>query len=369
MLQNEEEYNAIGNGYPRNPDATTMGQAFKQAGYKTAYFGKEHAGDYGWDNIDEFGSMKYSAGGMLAEGSAFDQIFTRDAIKYLKQDHKDPFYMVLSLINPHDICKVLGGKVKGATFADTIFFCRDETEPYLRDQPRPPLPRNHKTQTIPGMLRHKDYMYEELNEFDEDTWRRYIATYCLLVEKTDWYIELVLDQIKASGLEDDTIVVFTTDHGDMMGAHGLIGKSTFYDESIKTMMLVKHPEQIKAGQVDSDTFVGTIDLMPTLIDLAGVDVPADLDGRSFAPACRGESNRGYDRLFSMNHDGRMVCFDTYKYVRSVVYGEEFEILFDLEADPDESTNVVDKIGYEQASEQARTYLNQWLTAQSLPLHF
>ena len=122
ILHNEENYIDKYGAYPTRTDVATMGTEFKRHGYKTAYFGKEHAGDYGWSGIDEFGSMKYSSGGMLAEGSAFDGVFTRDAIRFIQSEHERPFYMVLSLINPHDLCKVLGGKGKGATFADAIFF-------------------------------------------------------------------------------------------------------------------------------------------------------------------------------------------------------------------------------------------------------
>ena len=97
----------------------TIGNSFKQAGYNIAYFGKEHAGGYGYASATEFGSMLHSDGGMLAEGSAYDPIFTQDAIDYVNNSVDDkPFFMTLSLINPHDICRVLGGKVAGATFTD-----------------------------------------------------------------------------------------------------------------------------------------------------------------------------------------------------------------------------------------------------------
>jgi arylsulfatase A-like enzyme len=222
-----------------------MGELFQEDGYETCYFGKEHAGGYGWKGIENFGSMKYSAGGMLADGSAYDQIFTKDAIEFINQEHEKPFYMTLSLINPHDICKVLGGKVQGATFMDAIFFCRDESEPYLRYNDRASLPSNYNLPYIKGMINDEDYMYKELEERNENEWRRYISTYNLLIEKTDWYIELVLDALKKNGLEEDTIVVFITDHGDLMGSHKLIAKTAFYEESAKTFMLLRYPKKIK----------------------------------------------------------------------------------------------------------------------------
>lgn len=369
FLNNEEVYMERVGALPTRDDLTTLGAAFKQAGYKTAYFGKEHAAGYGWDSIDTFGSMKYSAGGMLAEGSAFDQIFTRDAINYIKQDHTQPFYMTLSLINPHDICKVLGGKVQGATFADAIHFCRTDDELYLRFQQRPGLPSNHHTPAVRGMQRERDYMYAELHDWTDDDWKRYLAAYYLLLEKTDWYIELVLDALRDAALEDNTVVVFTTDHGDMMGSHNLIAKTIFYEESAKTMMLVRHPGHIPSGTVDTETFVGTHDLMPTLLDLCGLDVPGGLDGRSFKARCYGQPDGDLSYFYAENFDGRMVRYGQYKYVCSRVYGEEHHILFDLDADPDEATNVYGQPGYEAISAELRDKLAAWMQAENIELTF
>ncbi|NEQ96902.1 MAG: sulfatase-like hydrolase/transferase, partial [Cyanothece sp. SIO2G6] len=231
IIDNEEVYKGRHQVVPARNDIPTIGSAFKAAGYETAYFGKEHAAGYAWKDIEHYGSMKYSAGGMLAEGSAYDPVFTKDAIAFLQQPHDRPFYMTLSLINPHDICKVLDGRVKGATFADAIFFCRNDEELYLRFQQRPELPSNHDVPYVKGMIRDQDYMYEEMWAYSDDDWHRYVATYQLLVENTDWHIHLLLEAIKKAGLEDNTIVIFVSDHGDMMSSHRLIAKTTFYEEA------------------------------------------------------------------------------------------------------------------------------------------
>lgn len=367
ILDNEEIYRDRVGNTPTRTDILTLGRAFKAAGYETAYFGKEHAAGYAWDGVDTFGSMKYSGGGMLAEGSAYDQIFTRDAIEFIKQDHTQPFYMTLSLINPHDICKVLGGKVKGATFADAIFFARNDDEPYLRFQQRPNLPANHENPYIKGMIRDRDYMYEELHAWTENDWKRYLATYYLLLEKTDWYIELVLDALRDAGLEDNTIVVFTTDHGDMMGGHGLISKNVFYEESVKTMMLVRQPGKIAAGSVDEHTLVASHDLMPTLLDMCGIDVPADLDGQSFKARCYGQSSGDFSHLYAEHTDGRMLRHASYKYVHNNVYGEDYHILFDLENDPHETQNVYGQPGYEDVSREIMAKLDGWMQSCGLEL--
>jgi arylsulfatase A-like enzyme len=369
IVDNEELYEDAGEELPARDDIVTLGSAFKEAGYETAYFGKQHAAGYACDGVETVGSMTFSAGGMLAEGSAYDPVFTGDAIAFLEQEHDRPFFLSLSLINPHDICKVLGGKVKGATFADAIHFCRTDEELYLRFQERPGLPSNHHVPWTEGMIRHRDYMYEELQAYTENDWRRYIAAYYLLIENTDWHIRLVLQALAQAGLERDTIILFTSDHGDMMGSHGLIAKTVFYEESVQTQMIVRYPGRIAPGTVDRTSLVGSIDVMPTLLDLCGLEVPPGLDGQSFRSRCMGRQEGDFSHLFSESFDGRMLRFAQFKYVHSEVYGEEYEILFDLEADPEEAENVFGKPGYEDASCYARTTLDVWLEREDLDLRF
>lgn len=350
-------------------ETITLGEKFKQAGYETAYFGKEHAAEYAWEGIDNFGSLKFTGGGYLAEGSAFDQIFAKDAIEFINQDHDRPFYMTLSFINPHDICKTLGDDIGGKNFSNAIFFCRNESDHYLRGQDRLGLPDNYDSDYIKGMINHHDQMYNELDEYSENDWRRYISTYALLIEKTDWYIDLVLDSLAEAGLEEDTIVVFTSDHGDMMGSHGLIAKTTFYEESARTPFLIRYPGEIEAGEVDDYSLVSSIDIMPTLLDLCGLDLPEDIDGNSFAAQCRGENTEDFNFLVAENYLGKMLRFNDYKYVNTIVAGEEYQILFDLTEDPNETKNVFGQPGYQEVSKLAEQKLKDWLAEEDIELTF
>ncbi len=341
----------------------TLGKTFKDAGYNVAYFGKEHAGGYGYASATEFGSMMHSNGGMLAEGSAYDPIFTDDAVKYIESQNGDkPFFMTLSLINPHDICRVLGGKVAGATFTDAIHFARNETEPYLRYQPRPNVPENHDIKYEKGMILHKDFMYYEVFGLNEDEWRRFISTYQLLIENTDRHIGQLMRSVKNKGISDNTIIIFTTDHGEMAGSHKLIAKTTFYEESSKIPIIIKYPKRIKPKTVVENALVGTIDIMPSLLDLADVSVPDDLDGRSFKNEIINPNSKKnkFNVVYSQNQFGRMVRFDNFKYVRSIVYKERYEILFDIKNDPLESENLINKIKYNNVVDQARNLLDEWL---------
>ena len=340
----------------------TLGKSFKDAGYNVAYFGKEHAGGYGYASATEFGSMTHSNGGMLAEGSAYDPIFTEDAIKYIKDQKDKPFFMTLSLINPHDICRVLGGKVQGATFADAIHFARNDDELYLRFQPRPDLPSNHDVAYEKGMILDKDFMYKEVFGLNEDQWKRFIATYQLLIENTDRLIGLLLESLKQQGLEENTIVLFTTDHGEMAGSHKLIAKTTFYEESSKIPVIIRYPKKIKQSTTNSEALVSTIDIMPTLLDLAGVKIPQGIDGRSFKNQILNPkvSTNEFDIVFSQNQFGRMVRYDEFKYVRSVVYGITYEILYDIDNDPAESKNLLDDPKFKNQLSKGRKLLNDWL---------
>ena len=348
---------------------STLGKSFKEAGYNVAYFGKEHAGGYGYASATEFGSMTHSNGGMLAEGSAYDPIFTEDAIKYIKDKKDKPFFMTLSLINPHDICRVLGGKVQGATFADAIHFARNDDEPYLRFQPRPDLPNNHEVAYEKGMILHEDFMYKEVFELNEDQWKRFISTYQLLIENTDRLIGLLLKNLKEQGLEENTIVMFTTDHGEMSGSHKLIAKTTFYEESSKIPVIIRYPKEIKQSTTNNNALVSTIDIMPTLLDLAGVGIPKGIDGKSFKKQIleSGVSTNEFDIVFSQNQFGRMVRYDEFKYVRSVVYGITYEILYDIDKDPTESKNLLKDPKFKNQLIKGRKLLDDWLVNEGTEL--
>ena len=341
----------------------TLGKTFKDAGYNVAYFGKEHAGGYGYASATEFGSMMHSNGGMLAEGSAYDPIFTEDAVQYVQDQKGDkPFFMTLSLINPHDICRVLGGKVAGATFTDAIHFARNNNEPYLRYQPRPNVPENHDVKYEKGMILHKDFMYYEVFGLNKDEWRRFISTYQLLIENTDRHIGQLIKSVQNKGISDETIIIFTTDHGEMAGSHKLIAKTTFYEESSKIPVIIKYPKIIKPKTVNENALISTIDIMPSLLDLAGLSIPDNIDGRSFKNEILYPNNKEstFNAVYSQNQYGRMVRFDNFKYVRSIVYGKRYEILFDIQNDPLESKNLINEFEYKELAEKGKNLLDKWL---------
>lgn len=124
---------------------------------------------------------------------------------------------------------------------------------------------------------------------DPDSMRRLIARYWGLCSQVDTHCGTILEALRASGQWDNTIIVFTSDHGDMMGSHQLIEKSLMYDESVRVPLLVKLPGQHSMHRIEGP--VGQVDLVPTLLELMGAEPPSHLHGKSRASALASENAR------------------------------------------------------------------------------
>jgi arylsulfatase A-like enzyme len=185
----------------------------------------------------------------------------------------------------------------------------------------------------------------------------------------DQHIGRVLDALHQSGLEENTVVVFTSDHGDMDSAHRLEHKSMPYEEATHVPLMVSLPGTTLAGHVDNDHLVSTgLDLIPTLCDFAGISVPSALKGRSIRPlATRAERNDSWRGcLAAENESSRVLWSDRYKYA---VYdrGQPREMLIDLENDPGEMRNLAVKSEYEAIVRRHRELLQQWYADYGQPL--
>ena len=125
---------------------------------------------------------------------------------------------------------------------------------------------------------------------DEISWRyqRYIKRYLACVAAIDEGVGRLLDHLDATGLADNTIVVYTSDQGFFLGEHGWFDKRLMYEESLRMPLLIRWPGAMASRQV-VDNIVTNVDFAPTLLDLCGVDSPDSVQGRSFAPLLRGES--------------------------------------------------------------------------------
>jgi arylsulfatase A-like enzyme len=166
--------------------------------------------------------------------------------------------------------------------------------------------------------------------------REYIGVYHGQVKMIDDYVGRILDTLDELGLADNTLVIFTSDHGDMLGEHGVIGKSVggFYEGILRIPMLMRLPGRIPEGAVVGEP-VSQVDLMPTILDYVGLDCPGNLHGRSLRPLLEGRAEKWRDHSLCQRPDMRMIRTERFKYVFRANRRHE---LFDLADDPRENEN-------------------------------
>jgi arylsulfatase A-like enzyme len=198
-------------------------------------------------------------------------------------------------------------------------------------------------------------------DYDLRQWRNYRWIYCRLTERVDRHIGLILDALKRNGLEDETLIIFTSDHGDMDACHRLASKGRFYEQSVRVPLLIKYKGNILPGKVDHQHLVSSgLDILPTLCDYAGVSVPESLLGRSLRAIAEGKQvNDWRHYVVTENHTGRMVRSQRFKYC---VYNEGTvrESLVDMQNDPGEMKNLASAPQFKDVLNEHRKYLKDWI---------
>jgi arylsulfatase A-like enzyme len=239
----------------------------------------------------------------------------------------------------------------------------------------PPLKPNFGlTENVPGILHanlRKEpsgepkasdvyyYMNDHVrNNWTEEDWRLHHWIYHRLTEDVDRQVGTILDALKESGLDQNTIVVFTSDHGDMDGSHKMVHKTQFYEEAARVPFIVAGPGVVQG--IDRQHLVSaSVDLVPTFCDFAGAAIPEGVQGLSIKPLVEGkEPDHWRDFVISETNLGRMVRSARYKYCQ-FKGGEPREMLIDMEKDPGEMKNLAGMDVYENVLEEHRSMLYDW----------
>ncbi len=186
------------------------------------------------------------------------------------------------------------------------------------------------------------------------------AVYLGLAAEVDFHIGRLLDWLDATGQRDNTLVIVTADHGEMLGDHGLWGKDSVFDAAYRVPLIVRDPLRKKIAGKRVDAITELVDVAPTVLDWIGVAAPAGMDGLSLLPWLAGERRTWRDAAFAeidLSHPQRPTRFQRHwklgehhcnaailrearwKYVH--FNGEIAPMLFDLGSDPDETTNLAD----------------------------
>ncbi len=180
---------------------------------------------------------------------------------------------------------------------------------------------------------------------DRKTLAKHIAVYYGMISLMDKQIGKILDKIDELGIADDTLIVFSTDHGHFFGQHGLTAKDPFhYEDMIKVPLIVSMPGSVPQG-VSKDALQSLVDLSPTFLDFCGMDVPRTMSGLSQKNVWLGNCNSVRESVMVENrHQPSTVFHKTYvdrRYKLTVYFGKDYGELFDLENDPCEIRNLWD----------------------------
>lgn len=197
-----------------------------------------------------------------------------------------------------------------------------------------------------------------------------IANYYALVTEIDHWVGEILNTLDELGLAENTIVIFTSDHGEMLGSHGMREKNVFYEESARVPLMIKYPKEIKSGTVVTHQ-VTNLDLFSTILDYTGVNKKIEADGKSLRDCIEGKDDNRPDYIVTeWNFRGDvisnyMVLQDGWKLL--VPYSKESKVinaLYDLNIDPHEMNNLLgsnsESSKYKAKAEELRGYLLEWL---------
>lgn len=193
-----------------------------------------------------------------------------------------------------------------------------------------------------------------------ETWRR---NYYAMTANLDWNIGRLLEAVDRAGLADNTIVVFTSDHGEMFGAQGRRAKNIFYEEAARIPFLIRWPKRIPVGFV-SDACLSTVDIMPTVLSLMGLKVPEAAEGMDLSHCALGRKgpepqaaflqNTGACAAWENGHEWRALRDKQYTY--AIYRVDKSELLFDNKNDPYQMTNLAAEAGHAATMERFRRML-------------
>ena len=275
----------------------TLGQLVADAGYDCVYAGKWHVntisipdGEFGFRNIRDNGDEGLAEACVDYLESRYGLTSTKSVGAAKRRESSgaksgaglnspsgNPFFMVASFINPHNICEYARGQK--TPHAPT---------PVAEIPDCPNLPANFEKAPYDAAVlsfeQRQNYSLYPSVDYSPDDWRRYRNAYFRLIEHVDAQIGIIVDEIDHLNLWDDSIIIFTSDHGDGAGAHRWNQKTALYEEVANVPLIVRLPGGKNAGKTTAALVNNGIDMMPTLCEWTGASLPANRLGRSFASA-------------------------------------------------------------------------------------
>ena len=363
-----------------NTNHKSIAHCLTEAGYNTGYIGKWHlysnqlgnhedvnnshipvgADRLGFDGYWAAYNFHHTYYGTYYHLNSKKKIFhkkntyepdaqTEMAIKYINKykDNKNPFYLTLSYGTPHDpweknnVPKIYYDMFKNKTLGPSKNYS-NSLDPYGDS-----WSNEHKTK-------------KKITE-----WMR---VYYAMTTNLDWNFGRLISSIEDAGIIDNTIIIFTSDHGEMFGAHGRMKKNIFYEESIRVPFLIQWRDKLSSG-LKLDTLLSTVDIMPTILGLVDVEIPKEVEGTDLSLVLRGERfeeplfaflmNTGACAIWEDGHEWRAIRDKKYTY--AVYRGSKDlprkELFFDNINDPYQLNNLIDNSKYLTQVNRFRNFLS------------
>lgn len=386
-------HKVVDNSAPLPAGLTFFPEYLQEAGYKTAFFGKWHMGNdtgdpqpgfdhwEGFKGQGEYWNPRININGewvQYKDSTYVTDLITQHAINFIKKQPKDkPFFVYLSHKGVHDPFQP-AKRHKGIYADEELVLPPSFNIPRYGITPLPSIdPATGKAASG------KQYYGENMNpdwvksqreswhgvdySYHGRPWDVLVRNYCETLLGVDESIGAVLDYLRDTGLDENTLVIYMGDNGFAWGEHGLIDKRQFYEESVRVPMLVKCPAILEGGKV-IDKMVQNIDIAPTILDYAGISKPVQMVGYSFLPLLEKQNNVWRDRIFYeyyWEHEYPQtptmhgVRTDRYKLIRYHGIWDTNEF-FDLEKDPYEMHNLIADSEYQDIIRQLTSEIYDWL---------
>jgi len=393
LLNNSHEADAIRTDLAEN--LPTVGELLDNGGYTNTYIGKWHVshergpGDFGFryfggsdhhhDNFEvAFEHYRESNDIIVPEAAVENKIYAGEGDKRTLIAGTDPIPVESS--RPYFLAELtidalkrwVDGDREGPFFHRTDFL--GPHHPYIIPEPYASMydpseiePWGNFAETFDGKPRvHEQYLqYRGVDGFDWETWSHVVANYFGFMTLIDDQIGRILDALDDFGKADETVVVHSSDHGDLTGSHRLFNKGPMmYDETYRIPLVVRWPGVVEPGSRSSE-FVRFHDLMPTFLEWADCEIPDGLHARSINPLLNGEVPDDWPASTYAQYHGdefglysqRMVKTDQYKFIYN---GPDRNELYDLEADPHELQNLIDHPEYAETRSEMADRLTDWM---------
>lgn len=343
----------------RLPDSeTVISEQMKEAGYATGYIGKWHLAGKRQDPVDaksrrgwDFWAVRNcshahnkpvywlnDATEPIAVPGWEPDVQTDLAIEFIKKKKSEPFCLFLSFGPPHNPYKAPKKQL-------------NRYEPKsLKIRPNVP------DETLPVKKKKKGAKGAGAGPSISDVLHNYYA----MVSSLDECMGRINAALAEAGIADDTIVIFTSDHGDMLGSQGHVLKQRPWEESIHVPFIVRYPAKIKKGQ-ERDWIVSSVDIMPTLLGFCKAEIPAKVEGMDYSSTLIGESEQERDAAFLFNtHSGAGPGSD-WRGIRTKEWVYAYHalgdwVMYDLKKDPYQLDNLIDQPEYEAQKERLRNQL-------------